>query len=329
MNRFAIYVLVIAAALLIASVPSHAQINYEERWEHGFGEGAFFNYERYMREDAVALRARWQRIEEENRNANLNEWAGDYQGAGEVSQYVLRWSPRAGFAYIYIYTCIPEVRWLEHGSVSASPRLIQMRAENRPRGDTPRSSVTNYLPVRWGERHYLILETRVGEFYSHVAGYGQTPVEWTGEFFVRDGDGDKPVSGMPILPPGYERFVRYPIEATIMRVGRSFVRNRGRDRGQDYYDSVTPITLNVGTANGVRRTMDFHLIGSRHAETIEIRRVGRNLTQAVIIRPWMEGRGEVREDFQTRTYVPYIPITTGSRLTTSFDLYHTQTFLRR
>lgn len=320
--------LLLVISFSVAPLICNAQFDNYGRWEHGFGEPAYLSNASYSQAEFDALRDRWQRISTENRES-ANEWAGDYVAAGDVSRYVFRWSPQAGFAYIYIYTCLPEVRSFSYGAVNVSSQMIQTRAESRLRGNMSR--VSNYLLVKWGERHYLVPESQVRGFYNMMSGRGVSAGAFgdAGEFFLRAGDYNKPVFGMPILPPGYERFAWRPISASITSVGRRTIR-RGRSPYGAYAYSLTPITLNIGSRDGVRRSTGFHLIGSDYPETIRLIRIGRNSTAALIERIWIDGRGEFYQDRQNaNVLIPYLPITTGLRLTTSYDIYHSETTLRR
>lgn len=321
----------LALCLLATPAASLAQFDPYGRWELGFGEPVHL---RFAASDSDALLARWRQVAAAN-GEQADEWAGDYVEQGELSYRVLRWSPRAGFVSVSVHTCEPMVTAFAYGGVTAAPDLIGMRAETRRsaghhqhHGATP-AAETYYLPVRWGERRYLVPQKEVRQFYNFVAGYGWRAGEWPSDFLLRAGDGDKPVSGMPVLPPGYERHVRLPINANVTRVGRREVRRQDTPHGPAY-SSLTTITLDAGREHGVRPGMTFYLVGSDYPETIGIARVGRRTTVAVVEREWAEGIGEAYKDW--REAVPrlkaHAPLAVGSRLTTSFEIYHSETTLR-
>ena len=71
--------------------------------------------------------------------------------------------------------------------------------------DHPRYARDPVLPVKWGERQYLIRPDEIAEFCSAV-NLGSEPRESSrGEFLLRDEDWKKPVKGRPELPAEFQK----------------------------------------------------------------------------------------------------------------------------
>src|SRR6185369_9473788 len=126
----------------------------------------------------------------------------------------------------------------------------------------------------WGEQHFLVPEDKVSLFYDYVTGRGQYEPDKGGYdedyFWQKYDDRDKSMAGMPILPPGYERFAKKPIEATIVSVGpNQVVRRNGFP--DPYYELITPMRLDRGTKSGIRRGMQLY-VGRAGGGYVEITR---------------------------------------------------------
>jgi hypothetical protein len=97
-----------------------------------------------------------------------------------------------------------------------------------------RGTATDLIPVRWGERLYLIPETERREFCNRV-NQGTEPRDRPhGRFYLRRGDWDKKVAGPPSVPKGWESLLlRKPLQGRVIEVlsgGRAKV-DLGADGG--------------------------------------------------------------------------------------------------
>jgi len=85
-----------------------------------------------------------------------------------------------------------------------------------------RGTPTEFFPVRWGIRMYLIPTNDIIEFCSAV-NQGSEPRHgnW-GDYYLRQNDWDKPVSGLPAVPEPWEKyFLGKPVTAKITElIGR-------------------------------------------------------------------------------------------------------------
>lgn len=307
------FILVLLLAGFCPTV-AFAQLNEYGRWKSDlYAEAVEINYRSYSEADFTNALSRLELIKSEN-NSLTDEWAGDYSAqSGEVNTAVLRWSPQAGFVDLNVYTCLPELRGLDYGTVTATPDYILLTSQASLRS----GRVTKYLPVKWGERHYLVPESEVAQFYKFVAGYGWKKDEYVVfDFLLKNDDIEKPVAGMPVFPQGYERFVRKPIEATVVEILRREIKTEQSDDGTPAYESRTFVRVDVGSADGVKRGMTFNVVGSEELETIEIVQVGRRSSVGVLIRSLDENRQETFQNYRTDEIKPYPALSVGWQLST-------------
>jgi hypothetical protein len=309
-----------------------AQVGEPERWANGISEAAEFDYRSFSKPEAIAAQQRWMLIESENADSTDNEWAGDYAigDVGDVSMVILRWTPNSGFVFLSVYNCWPTIIGLNYGGVEFSPNVLRLfpevstpkRIHHGHRQHSRSRLSKTYLPVKWGDCHYLIPEDRLSIFYDYVAGMG---VYRPGNYgFLRDegfllkrDDHAKRVFGMPIVPPGYEHLVKKPITGTVSSVGRTYLR-RVRDAENPWWNQlITEVTLSIGKAEGVTPGMTFRILDLEEDEIVEVRRVSRHSSQAIIVRSVRKRPGEKFNEWDDGTDPDDPVIIVGWRLATS------------
>jgi hypothetical protein len=323
--------LTLVLLVTLSSISLDAQIDEHGRWVNGLSEPWFFESLTYTKEEAITAQTRWWLIQDEINRDSSNEWAGTYtMSTGEVSEAYLRWSPSSGFVTMDVHTCMPDVTGLNYGGAFFSPTLLQLKPEvpdrlskshNGHMSHAHNTFETDYIPVKWGERHYLVPKRHVDAFYRYVAGFREyqpySAILGRG-FFLKNDDYEKMVEGMPVLPPGYEHLVREPIDAVITGVGKKTIKRRGGHGGSPYYESVTPVLLNAGRANRVKQGMRLYVVGSKWMETAQITQVGKYTSRGVIIRPLDNNLKESYTDWDTGNEGFYPDVVVGWKLTTSW-----------
>jgi hypothetical protein len=314
-----IFIHFILALVIVAANYSSAfaQLDDSGRWKTDlYYQPLHLRYESYSESDFAGALTTLTAVNAERSSMQSNDWAGDYHYLGELYMGVLRYSPNAGFVRIGVYTCQPEVRRLDFGSVKVTPNNIQFFHLTSQRN----GQVTKFVPVKWGERHYLIAENELPEFYYYVSGYGWKP-EYQNtrdyfEFFLRAGDRDKPFSGLPVVPRGYEHLARKPIEATVLAILKKETKMSKDDEGETIYTSETTVKLNVGSADGVKRDMVFNTTQSGAEEGFEIVRIGKHTSTAVLSRELDDAKRESYIDGLTDELRFYPRIEVGWKLST-------------
>jgi hypothetical protein len=144
-------------------------------------------------------------------NASLATVAGEYyQGDGLGANLTLVVKPAGSFSFqaagcLRTYTDVTAKALLRNGMlVLASDRA---------------GSESRFLPVRWGDRLYLIEPERLVAFANAVNAGHEPRMKAQGVFFLRSSDWNKPVTGGLRLPVMYRDYLLpRPVEVRVLRV---------------------------------------------------------------------------------------------------------------
>lgn len=130
-----------------------------------------------------------------------HDWAGEYYfGDGLGANLKLHIAPQTGFAVTW-HGCMG-LYGANEGQVKLEPDgvlALDFRWKNLIGGfgQFPR----RVLPVRWGERHYLVDADRIIEFINSIHQGMEPRGNTLGMHFLRKGDEELAVTGFPTLPP--------------------------------------------------------------------------------------------------------------------------------
>ena len=81
------------------------------------------------------------------------------------------------------------------------------------------ASEARFLPVRWGDRLYLIDPVGIVGFANAVNAGHEPRMKAQGVFYLRNGDWNKPVTGGPKLPVAYREYLlAKPVETRVRRI---------------------------------------------------------------------------------------------------------------
>jgi hypothetical protein len=274
------------------------------RWVNGISEPWMFP-ESIPKQDIAVAQRRWLAIEAGTKTSSEAEWEGNYFIGGDTHGSYLRWSQREGFVLMNIDKCAAQVMGFSYGRVVFAPGLIQLVPERaitgRPNHSHATKPIFRFLPVTWRGNRYLVPENQIADFGDYVAGLGKYN-DWAGnyiervEFFAKferevvaivDGPAH-PSSAkkrafqidLPKVPPGFERFMKQPIDVAVVRVGLTRVKHSIENEWWD--DLVIPLTLSAGRLDRVRRKMKFRMADSD--EVIIVTNVGIRSSQAILVR---------------------------------------------
>jgi len=310
---------------LSANAQSPPELDPSGRWINGVSEPWWFE-KSLATEDVFAAQKKWVAIEQENRQSPKNRWPGDYFAGSETHGDYLRWSPKNGFVWLNVNKCMATVMSFSYGDVVSTPNLIQMLPHKAVNGsqDHGHSNQTavRFLPVVWRSQ-LLVSKDQIDEFGNYVAGVG-TFNDWAGSylevepFFGRlsgdlkeGGDNSADASKVPIVPPGYERFIKKPIYATVASVSKAYRRSSENEWWDDF---VTPVKVKLSRI-GAKAKMKFRISDSD--EVIEITNVRRRLAEGIIVRPIRKNpcvKFAVDDDCSGEEYAP---IEVGLKASTS------------
>ena len=126
----------------------------------------------------------------------------------------------------------------------------------------------------------------------------------------------------PVVPPGYERFLKKPVEATVTAVGR---RSLKRDylvelpynSFQYNLGSFTRVTISAGTAQGVKDRTVFRVTEPDEGDTVIVLRAGENESEAIVVREVNERGGELFYENGSDREKRHSKVAAGWKLTTS------------
>jgi hypothetical protein len=204
------------------------------------------------------------RIQREVTKLRDHLWAGNYyKGDGLGSNVTLDIGPENGFVF-QEHGCVG-VYDRNMGSISESDGMLKLGfAFSRSK----RSVVpAELIPVRWGERAYLISPDEMPKFCDSVNRGREPRNDVHGEFLLRRGDENKRVNAFPGVPPEFRKLLlKHRIDGDIITVGAT---NHQTLNGNAFVD--TKVVIDAGTHDGVRVGMVFYVVGpSRNDDSVEI-----------------------------------------------------------
>jgi hypothetical protein len=214
--------------------------------------------------DLGTARARIDAVRAEIDRLGDHQWAGAYyMGDGLGVNVSLNLAPESGFTFvwtgclgIYDYNYGP-IEEREDGLLVLRPQL-----ENDRRGF--QGTATEFYPVRWGARRYLLPKDELIEFANAVNSGEAASPSYHGRFLVgvtRDTNPDgglPPVMGIPTGPKGLrDKVFEEPLVARITPTGE-------RKIGPALvYGAKTPVRIEAGAKSGIFVGMElFPLVGS-------------------------------------------------------------------
>jgi hypothetical protein len=313
-----------------------AQTDAYGRWENGITEAWWFDATDFPAEHIGEAQARWHAIGAQSGGAKNGGWHGDYSSGGDTHGTYMRWSPQAGYVLMHINKCEARVMGFSYGAAGAAGALVEFKTEisqssshSHGHAHTPTPVKLRFLPVTWRGVRYLVGEHEIEDFFDYVAGLGKFNrglsgfmiIDSPGFFYQITGQAAAQDKGSPVVPPGYERFIKKPIEAEITSVGTG---HRRVDRENEWWDNfVIPVTVSVGRAHGVKRKMSLRVDGLEGfggmGEIVEIKQVGLRSSGGVVVRTVRKIPCVKFSDTDDCEEAEYQPLKVGLRLTTELE----------
>lgn len=263
-----------------------------KRWYNGFTE-TWFYFADISEEEIRDAIIHWEKIGGDLKSST-NVWAGTYGDGGETHGDYFRWSEENGFVWLKVNKCQGGPMQIIRGKVVPSKYQIRLIPEktfgktHAHKNHVTHNHQTEFLFVKWGNVPFLVTKNSIKDFADYTAGLG----EFNGyfhflgiPFFSKLGMGfDEREIEMPIFPPGFERFVKKPIKAEIISIGKSF--RRIDESNDDWEDLVIPIRLNVGKLSGAYPEMQLFYVNNEQTpiEKITVKKVGEKFADAEITR---------------------------------------------
>lgn len=253
---------VFVAFLGVLTCPGQMMHEPEDNWLRNYGiypeSQIFFRYDRYSKADLVNFRNKLDLFSK----AEFNEWEGLFFSDNiQLGVEELRLKSGVGYVHYYVYSCHPELRYMDYGKVIDSSDSITLSPELST--DSPRKSDTiKYVKIRWADRYYLVKEQSLAQFAEKAAGVyieqpdSDVPQTWL-NYFVK-GDMENSLKGLPVFPAAYKNLQRFPVDTTIVGVGKRTVESDKQFGNTTYSNSALyPITIGAGKNEGVKKGMKF------------------------------------------------------------------------
>ena len=179
------------------------------------------------------------------------DWAGEYYfGDGLGVNVSLTLAPQNGFVFTW-NGCLG-LYDLNYGDVAFTQGILKLLFRYPNKREGFEGIAPELVPVRWGQRHYLIPTDGMIHFTNAVNAGTEPDTLFggkSGAFLLRRGDEKKPVEGLPDIPSEYLNYIlKEPLTARISSITESRVEKSRR---------VTRLTLNLGSVDGLRKGMEL------------------------------------------------------------------------
>ncbi len=182
-------------------------------------------------------------------------WSGQYY-AGDGLGFNLRLAiaPKAGVVY-WSHGCFG-LYALNYGTFREKDGRIHLSFEEKGIED-PDGLHPVLIPVRWGDRRYLIPENEMIDFCNHINS-GSQAILRTARFCRHVDDAKKRTSGIPKVPQKYRPYLlKEPIDAEVVWIGKTVILKQN-DRWPPGKYRVTEVRLNRGKGNGLLPGMELY-----------------------------------------------------------------------
>ena len=226
-----------------------------------------------------ATNAKRKKIQAEIARLRSHEWAGEYfagDGLGMNTSLVI--APKAGYVFEW-HGCLG-LYDRNYGNVTNTNERIRLTFtfENQRKG--LEGIAPELIVISWESRRYLVATDDVVKFCNSVNGGREPRNQIHGSYLLRQGDEEKAVTGFPKVPEKYEDYLlAKPIDATIVAVGSYTTRPMiDESRFKD-----TPVTLDVGTRQGLRVGMELAVTEPPHVwESVRVTKVDETRSEAIM-----------------------------------------------
>lgn len=308
MSKYLLLIAITISTISICPAQNSEVSEPEKNWLAEYNiyptESIFFRYRRYSKEDLKGFRERLDSLKESKSNS---EWSGVYYSGTEetVNHSELHIDSNAGFIEFNIYTCLPELQYVDYGKITETEDSIQIAPEFVA-GSTKKSEPVKYVKVKWGKKYLLVEESILPIFAEKAVGIYVEPendneadrFKWM-NFWVKGTPNlenhnqvENEYEGLLELPQSYQKFQHSPIEAKIISVGnRRVEKTYAEDNDVNpSMQAVYKVTINAGKNQGVKVGMIFEI--PQIGESVAINKVNQDTAFGEITRDLDESKNE-------------------------------------
>lgn len=159
---------------------------------------------------------REKRIREDFLRGSASEWEGLYSHGDHHPDY-FAWSQNFGFVAFGSDHMSSPTR-VNFGKARFENLKLHLEPERSDKDENLEKVALIYVPIKWGERHYLVHPDSIERFAYVVHSESEADVM---AFLQKVDDYEKPQTGLPNLPDKYLAIMKLPaINAKVMRLER-------------------------------------------------------------------------------------------------------------
>jgi len=214
--------------------------------------------EKLSESNQATIKAKSQQIEKEIAQLKDHPWAGQYYfGDGLGANVSLTLAPENGFTIIW-RGCMG-LYDQNHGTVEwdRDKNTLKMSFAFEVEKGYAGRYASEYKPIRWGERVYLIPTDEIVQFCNEINSGSEPRKGVHGQSFLRRGDEKKEVQGKPELPKEFMSCLfDKPVNAVIVSV-------KDVRETRDITDSpvfITTVVINKGKKEGLVPGMQLYVM---------------------------------------------------------------------
>lgn len=196
---------------------------------------------------------------------HTNPWAGEYfYGDGMGMNVSFRVAPTSSFEFIWIgCTGVWGRNW---GEVAERDGLLALTFQWPHERKVPYGFDAAFIPVKWGERRYLIVPSEMKRFCNAINKGEEPRATGNGYFLLRRDKGEQPPTTRPELPREFASMVLdAPLHGKVVEVKRSVVEPRNGEPCR-----VTIVALDIGSKNGAWEGMELFLGDSIYGNSMTV-----------------------------------------------------------
>jgi hypothetical protein len=210
-------------------------------------------------------------------------WAGRYyRGDGLGMNVTVELAPKAGF--VFTWTGCMGLYDRNDGAVAEKDGRLDLAFTFPNVQQGFRGLAPALVPVKWGERRYLIASDQLRGFANDVNGGSEPRPAAHGQWLLRNGDEARPAPGKPELPKEIATLLLdKPVEGTIVAVHET--RTETRD---GLTHRITEATVGRGQEHGLWIGMALYFTGAADSAQCTVVELTDH-TARIRIRDW---RGE-------------------------------------
>lgn len=253
---------VIFTILSLSFVSFGQDVIEDENWLKGFGTEAdyvspllYWDMKSFTLDDVARGKVRLKSVRQ---FTPQDEWEGVYHANTFLGDNKFIWNAPGGFFSFYFYHTLKS---LTYGKATDAPAFIELEYEKLPfslAGKKP-GFKSRLVKVSIGKTRFLVPENRLQDFCDRAVGLN-TDLDDVLYYWMKDTERDNAerLEGLPVLPVAYRKFLRHPIEATLVSVGkRKVIPSEHSTKEHNYDDIHYQVTINAGRNKKVKRDMNF------------------------------------------------------------------------